>query len=93
MLIILAWVISTFFFIVTSYQGELFRHHLELSITAQKKDVNDPLVINEFAALVGDQFHLDALYLLTVADLQLDPELHKVVTALYSSFAQKNVFT
>ncbi len=50
--------------------GWLVRHHLELSITAQKKDVNDPLVINEFAALVGDQFHLDALYLLTVADVR-----------------------
>lgn len=48
----------------------LVRHHLDLSITAQKKDVNDPLVINEFAALVGDQLHLDYLYLLTVADVR-----------------------
>ena len=48
----------------------LVRHHLELSITAQKKDVNDPLVINEFAALVGDELHLDYLYLLTVADVR-----------------------
>ena len=48
----------------------LVRHHLDLSITAQKKDVNDPQVINDFATLVGDQRHLDYLYLLTVADVR-----------------------
>ncbi|MFK8016153.1 MAG: [protein-PII] uridylyltransferase [Gammaproteobacteria bacterium] len=48
----------------------LVQHHLHLSITAQKKDVNDPQVINEFATLVGDQLHLDYLYLLTVADVR-----------------------
>ena len=48
----------------------LVAHHLDLSITAQKKDVDDPQVINEFAALVGDQSHLDYLYLLTVADVR-----------------------
>ncbi|MEM6641140.1 MAG: [protein-PII] uridylyltransferase, partial [Pseudomonadota bacterium] len=48
----------------------LVRHHLDLSITAQKKDINDPQVINDFAALVGDQIHLDYLYLLTVADVR-----------------------
>jgi [protein-PII] uridylyltransferase len=48
----------------------LVRHHLILSMTAQKKDIGDPDVINEFAALVGDQLHLDYLYLLTVADVR-----------------------
>ena len=48
----------------------LVRHHLELSTTAQKKDIGDPDVINEFARLVGDQRHLDYLYLLTVADVR-----------------------
>jgi [protein-PII] uridylyltransferase len=48
----------------------LVRNHLMLSMTAQKKDIGDPDVINEFAALVGDQLHLDYLYLLTVADVR-----------------------
>jgi [protein-PII] uridylyltransferase len=48
----------------------LVRHHLVLSMTAQKKDINDPEVINKFAALVGDQAHLDYLYVLTVADVR-----------------------
>ena len=47
----------------------LVRNHLVLSMTAQKKDISDPDVINEFAALVGDQAHLDYLYVLTVADV------------------------
>jgi [protein-PII] uridylyltransferase len=48
----------------------LVRQHLALSNTAQKKDIGDPDVINEFAALVGDQAHLDFLYVLTVADVR-----------------------
>ena len=48
----------------------LVRNHLVLSTTAQKKDLGDPDVINEFAALVGDQSHLDHLYVLTVADVR-----------------------
>ena len=48
----------------------LVRQHLVLSMTAQKKDIGDPEVINEFASLVGDQLHLDYLYLLTVADVR-----------------------
>jgi [protein-PII] uridylyltransferase len=47
----------------------LVRHHLALSMTAQKKDLSDPDVINEFASLVRDQTHLDYLYVLTVADV------------------------
>ncbi|TDJ37115.1 MAG: [protein-PII] uridylyltransferase [Gammaproteobacteria bacterium] len=48
----------------------LVKHHLALSMTAQKKDLGDPEVINGFAALVGDQIHLDYLYVLTVADVR-----------------------
>ena len=48
----------------------LVRHHLTLSMTAQKADIHDPDVINEFATLVGDPLHLDYLYLLTVADVR-----------------------
>ena len=48
----------------------LVKNHLILSTTAQKKDIGDPNVINEFAALVGDQSHLDHLYVLTVADVR-----------------------
>jgi len=48
----------------------LVRNHLTLSMTAQKKDISDPAVIRTFAELVGDQLHLDYLYLLTVADVR-----------------------
>ena len=48
----------------------LVRHHLLLSMTAQKKDLNDPGVVNEFARAVGDVTHLNYLYLLTVADVR-----------------------
>jgi [protein-PII] uridylyltransferase len=48
----------------------LVRHHLLFSVTAQKKDISDPNVIQEFARAVGDHTHLDYLYLLTVADVR-----------------------
>jgi len=48
----------------------LVRNHLLLSTTAQKKDIGDPAVINEFAATVSDKKHLDYLYVLTVADVR-----------------------
>lgn len=47
----------------------LAQSHLVMSMTAQKKDVSDPDVINEFAQKVGDIVHLDYLYALTVADI------------------------
>jgi [protein-PII] uridylyltransferase len=47
----------------------LTQQHLVMSVTAQKKDVSDPDVINEFAQKVGDIVHLDYLYALTVADI------------------------
>jgi len=48
----------------------LVKHHLTLSVTAQKKDINDPNVVNEFARTVGDDSHLAYLYVLTVADVR-----------------------
>ncbi len=48
----------------------LVRNHLLLSLTAQKKDIGDPQVINEFARQVGDETHLDYLYVLTCADVR-----------------------
>jgi [protein-PII] uridylyltransferase len=48
----------------------LVKHHLLLSLTSQKKDINDPNIVNEFARTVGDQTHLDYLYVLTVADVR-----------------------
>ena len=48
----------------------LVRSHLELSVTAQKQDIGDPEVINAFARRVGDESHLDYLYVLTCADVR-----------------------
>ncbi len=52
------------------------RHHLEMSTTAQRKDISDPEVIIEFARFVGSMRYLNFLYLLTVADIRgTNPEL------------------
>jgi len=48
----------------------LVRNHLLMSTTAQRKDISDPEVLNEFAAKVGKQDYLDYLYLLTVSDIR-----------------------
>jgi len=48
----------------------LVRNHLVLSITAQKQDIGDPEVINDFARKMGDEAHLDYLYVLTCADVR-----------------------
>ncbi len=47
----------------------LVANHLIMSTTAQRKDLSDPQVINDFAQMVGDETHLDYLYVLTVADI------------------------
>jgi len=48
----------------------LVEHHLTMSAVAQKQDVDDPAVAREFAAKVGNERRLVALYLLTVADIR-----------------------
>lgn len=48
----------------------LVKNHLQLSVTAQKQDISDPEVINAFARRVGDESHLDYLYVLTAADVR-----------------------
>ncbi|PVZ64915.1 [protein-PII] uridylyltransferase [Pelagibaculum spongiae] len=48
----------------------LVQSHLLMSTTAQRQDISDPDVIHDFALIVGDQVHLDYLYVLTVADIR-----------------------
>jgi [protein-PII] uridylyltransferase len=48
----------------------LVREHLLMSRVAQKQDISDPDVLAAFAATVGDERHLTALYLFTVADIR-----------------------
>lgn len=46
------------------------KNHLVMSMTAQRKDIDDPAVISEFAEIVGDRRHLDFLFLVTNADMR-----------------------
>ncbi len=48
----------------------LVHEHLSMSHTAQKADLSDPDVVLKFAAKVGNERRLTALYLLTVADIR-----------------------
>jgi [protein-PII] uridylyltransferase len=48
----------------------LVAEHLYMSQVAQKQDITDPDVVKAFAKKVGDERHLTALYLLTVADVR-----------------------
>ncbi|RIJ17505.1 [protein-PII] uridylyltransferase [Henriciella mobilis] len=48
----------------------LVGHHLEMSETAQKRDIADPSTIVRFAALVGSVERLRLLYILTIADIR-----------------------
>jgi [protein-PII] uridylyltransferase len=66
----------------------LVRHHLQLSLTAQKQDISDPRVINDFARFVGDETHLDHLYVLTAADVRAtNPRLwNSWKASLFSEF-------
>jgi [protein-PII] uridylyltransferase len=48
----------------------LVAEHLTMSQTAQKQDITDPAVVDAFAARMGGERRLIALYLLTVADIR-----------------------
>jgi [protein-PII] uridylyltransferase len=48
----------------------LVAEHLNMSQVAQKQDISNPNVIMAFAKKIGDERHLTALYLLTVADVR-----------------------
>ena len=48
----------------------LVEQHLYMSTMAQKRDISDPLVVKEFVRKVKTQRRLEALYLLTVADIR-----------------------
>jgi [protein-PII] uridylyltransferase len=48
----------------------LVEMHLQLSKVAQKSDLSDPSVIEQFAKVVKNETRLTALYLLTVADVR-----------------------
>lgn len=53
----------------TKFAAWLVASHLIMSSVSQKQDLSDPEVIHEFALKMGDQMHLDYLYVLTVADM------------------------
>jgi len=50
--------------------GFLVLHHLAMSRTSQRRDLSDPALIADFAALCGDVEKLTCLYLLTYADMR-----------------------
>ena len=47
----------------------LVRNHLLMSSVSQREDIADPDVVRNFADKVKDVYHLDLLYILTVADI------------------------
>ena len=47
----------------------LIRHHLQMSVAAFRRDVDDPETVTQFARLVGTEERLKLLCLLTLADV------------------------
>ena len=54
----------------TEFIQWLVEQHLAMSSVAQKQDISDPQVLEKFAAWVKTEERLNALYLLTVADIR-----------------------
>ncbi|MCK5396237.1 MAG: [protein-PII] uridylyltransferase, partial [Gammaproteobacteria bacterium] len=48
----------------------LVENHLVMSMTAQRKDINDPDIIDDFARQIKTLQRLDYLYLLTISDIR-----------------------
>src|SRR2546426_2794840 len=48
----------------------LVAHHLTMSHIAQRRDIDDPKTVTDFAATTGDPHRLRMLYLLTWADMR-----------------------
>ena len=75
----------------TDFVSFLVREHLTMSQTAQKKDISDPDVVRSFLDVVKTKERLDALYLLTVADIRATspkvwtPWKAQLLEALYRS--------
>ena len=55
---------------ITENVAWLIRRHLDLSETAQRRDISDPDTIVEFGTLMGSQHRLDLLYALTLVDIR-----------------------
>ena len=55
---------------VTDTVAWLIRRHLDMSETAQRRDISDPETVAEFAKLVGSQARLDMLTVLTIVDIR-----------------------
>ncbi len=81
----------------------LVEQHLVLSVTAQKKDIDDPNVIRDFAAKVPKVEYLHYLYLLTIADVRgTNPKLWnswkaslfaRLYQGTYAYFTQESIDT
>jgi [protein-PII] uridylyltransferase len=67
----------------------LIRHHLQMSLVAFRRDTDDPLIVREFAQLLGTEERLKMLCLLTLADIEavspetLTPWKEELVWRLY----------
>lgn len=48
----------------------LVKHHLMMSLTAQRQDISNPQIVTDFASRIGERLRLDYLFLLTVADIR-----------------------